>query len=329
VYRTRHGNSPDEFDIGVSDLKNGTRHVLTRGVFARRFAPGLFGIVRADGVLAMARVDERTMTLKGTPTPVIDGIRTRLLASVDLTIAAGTLMYVRGAANPASVSAVRVTRDGASKPIDPPVVVTPANNRGLALSPDGRRLVVDMVGPTSTDLWVKELPAGPFSRLTFDGLENTRPSWTPDGQSVLYILNRGSGTNVAQVWRKKADGSAPAESVYATSRSIVEASMSGDAQWLLNRINGDTGPDIYGIRLGQDTTPVPLASGPFAETNPTLSPDGRWLAYVSNESGALEVYVRPFPQVNAGRWQHLHRRHAPSALQRVRHPVPARPHSLL
>ncbi len=144
-----------------------------------------------------------------------------------------------------------VTRDGAAKPIDPPVVVTPPNNRGLALSPDGRRFVVDMVGPKSTDLWVKELPAGPFSRLTFEGLENTRPSWTPDGQSVLYILNRGSGVNTTQVWRKKADGSAPAESVYATSRSIVEATMSRDGQWLIYRINSDSGgADIYGRATG-------------------------------------------------------------------------------
>ena len=304
IYRTRHSNSPDEFDIGVSDLKNGTRHVLTKGVFARRIAPGLLGIVRADGVLTVVRVDERTMTLKGTPVAVIEGVRTKLLASVDLTLAAGTLMYVRGGANVASVSAVWVTRDGAAKVIDPPVVVTPPNNRGLALSPDGRRFVVDMVGPKSTDLWVKELPAGPFSRLTFEGLENTRPSWTPDGQSVLYILNRGSGVNTTQVWRKKADGSAPAESVYATSRSIIEAIMSRDGQWLIYRVNSDSGgADIFGVRLGRDTTPVPLVTGPFAEASPALSPDGRWLAYVSNESGNLEVYVRPFPDVSRGRWQ--------------------------
>ena len=73
---------------------------------------------------------------------------------------------------PANVGAAWVTRDGAVQPLDPPLVVTPPNNRGLALSPDGRRLVIDMVGPKSTDLWVKELPAGPFSRLTFEGLEN-------------------------------------------------------------------------------------------------------------------------------------------------------------
>ena len=132
----------------------------------------------------------------------------------------------------------------------------------------------------------------------------TRPSWTPDGQSVLYILNRGSGVNTTQVWRKKADGSAPAESVYATSRSIVEATMSRDGQWLIYRINSDSGgADIYGVRLGQDTTPVPLLTGSFAEGNPALSPDGRWLAYVSNESGNPEVYVRPFPDVSRGRWQ--------------------------
>jgi len=70
IYRTRHSNSPEEFDIGVSDLKTGNRRVLTKGVFARRIAPGLLGIVRADGVLTVVPIDERSMTLKGTPAPV-------------------------------------------------------------------------------------------------------------------------------------------------------------------------------------------------------------------------------------------------------------------
>ncbi len=304
VYRTRSSNALEEFDIGVSDLKTGARHVLTRGIFARRIGAGLFIIVRADGVLTLARVDERTMTLRGSPVPVLDGLKTKLLGSVDLTVSGGTLMYVRGGSNSYRVSAVWVTREGAAKPIEPAVVVTPPNNRGLALSPDGRRLVVDMVGPKSTDVWVKELPAGPFSRLTFDGLANFAPFWSSDGKYIMYLLNPGQGSNIVQVWRRKADGSAPAESVFATSRSTIEASMSKDGEWLFYRINNDsTGPDVYGIRLGGDTTPVPLLTGPAAETNPSLSPDGHWLAYVSNESGTLEVYVRPFPHVNAGRWQ--------------------------
>ncbi len=304
VFRTRHSGAPDEFEIGAFDLKNHTRRSLTKGVFARHVADGMLGIVRSDGVLVVARVDPGTLELKSAFTPVLDGLRTKLLGSVDLVAAGSTLLYVRGTASTATVRAVWVSRDGVLKPIEPPVVVTPANNRGLALSPDGRRLVVDMVGPRSTDLWVKDLPSGPFSRLTFDGLENTKPSWTPDGQSVLYILNRaGTGVASMQVWRKRADGAAAPESVYATSHPINEALMSHDGRWLIYRVITDSGPDVYGIRLGQDTTPVPLLTGPFNEASPALSPDGRWLAYASNESGTQEVYVRPFPKVSTGRWQ--------------------------
>ena len=101
IYRTRRSNSPEEFDIGVSDLKTGTRRALTKGVFARRFAPGLLGIVRADGVLTVIPIDERTMTLKGTPVAVIEGVRTKLLASVDLTMAAGSASAACEAATPA------------------------------------------------------------------------------------------------------------------------------------------------------------------------------------------------------------------------------------
>ncbi len=77
---------------------------------------------------------------------------------------------------------------------------------------------------------------------------------------------------------------------------------SPDGEWLVYRVNAES-PDLYALRIGVDSVPVPLVATEFLETAPRVSPDGRWLAYVSNESGQREVYVRPFPNTNDGKWQ--------------------------
>jgi Tol biopolymer transport system component len=198
---------------------------------------------------------------------------------------------------------VYVSRDGSITPLNPPVTFNPSANWGLSLSPDGTRIALDVVGAASPDIWIKQLPAGPLSRLTFDGIVSNRPTWTPDGRSVLYLSVPDSGP--PSVWKKRADGSTAAELVWQVpGRPIAEASLSRDGQWLIYRANqADGNRDIYGVRPGRDTVPTPLLTGRFMEYGAALSPDGRWLAYTSNESGQDEIYVRPFPNTNAGRWQ--------------------------
>jgi serine/threonine-protein kinase len=103
---------------------------------------------------------------------------------------------------------------------------------------------------------------------------------------------------------RRADGSAPAEPVLQLKQPVGEASLSRDGQWLIYRITGENGNrDMYAVRPGRDSTPIPLLTGRYREQGAALSPDGRWLAYTSDESGRDEVYVRPFPNTSAGRWQ--------------------------
>jgi hypothetical protein len=161
-----------------------------------------------------------------------------------------------------------------------------------------------VLGTASPDIWIKQLPAGPLSRLTFDGLSSIRPQWTSDGRSVIYIMTPDSGLQGA--WKKRADGSSPAELLWQDPgrQTIAEATLSNDGQWLIYRINkADGNRDIYAVRPGRDSVATPLLAGPSQELGPALSPDGKWLAYSSNESGANQVFVRPFPGVNTGRWQ--------------------------
>ena len=126
-------------------------------------------------------------------------------------------------------------------------------------------------------------------RLTTMG-RNDRPEWTADGTRVLYRTTRDGGD---QIWWQPADGSARAERLHVGGQ---EAVVSGDGKWLVTRSIGSSSKrDIRYRALVGDTTTFPVADSEFEELMPRLSPDGRWIAYVSDESGVLEVYVRGFP----------------------------------
>jgi serine/threonine-protein kinase len=305
LYRSRRNLNPSDFDIAVFDFKTRERHVLTKGLLAR-YVDGYMVFLRSDGAVLAAPFDQDRLKLTGPAVPLFEGVMTKPFGSADLAISAtGTIAYVPGLASTAGgvAEVVYVSREGAISPLNPPATINPSANRALSLSPNGTRLALDVVGVASPDIWIKQLPAGPLSRLTFDGLGSFRPSWTRDGQYVLYIMTPDSGFQT--VWKKRADGSTAAELVWRVpGSSIVEAILSNDGQWLIYRVNlTDGNRDIYAVRPGRDTVPIPLLTGSYVEQGAALSPDGRWLAYISNESGQDEIYVRPFPNVNAGRWQ--------------------------
>ena len=299
LLRARRGVNPDDFDLIVVDLKTRSRHVLTKGLLARYLPPGYLVYVRSDGALLAARFQPGDTAFRGPAAPILDGVMTKSFGSVDLTLSRdGTLLYVPGSTTNVSGELAWVGRDGAVTPLQPSVPIALSVNRGMALSPDGSRLVVDQTSDRSMDLWVKQLPSGPISRLTFDGSVNLRPSWTPDGSSVVFLSNRDSTIGV---WVQRADGSAAARRIFAA-RDLAEAFLSHDGKWLVYRVNAAS-RDVYAIRPGQDSTPVPLLTTRFNEQSVALSPDGAWLAYSSDESGNFEVYVRPFPHTADGRWQ--------------------------
>ncbi len=101
---------------------------------------------------------------------------------------------------------------------------------------------------------------------------------------------------------RRADASAPAELLLDEERTLWEVTYSPDGEWLVYRAQEAGAPNLYALRLGMDSVPVPLVVTEFFDSEPAVSPDGRWLAYRSSESGRSEVYVRPFPNTSSGRW---------------------------
>jgi Tol biopolymer transport system component len=156
------------------------------------------------------------------------------------------------------------------------------------------------------NIWIKPVGEGPMARLTFIG-EERMPRWSPDGERVAFISPRLGNLDV---WSLRADGLGEAELLADLEQSVAEVTWTPDGRSLLVRTAGAAGVaggrDIYMVRvLGGEGggEPVPLLTSPADEAAPEVSPDGRWLAYNSDETGRREVFIRPFPNVTAGQFQ--------------------------
>ena len=212
---------------------------------------------------------------------------------------AGVLMY-REAAEEPNRTLVRVSRDGASQEVVDPSWTEELGS--IALSPDGRQLAVAIRDEQGEDLWVKQLDRGPATRLTSSPGLDRRPSWSPDGTRVLFPSDRGETRSLYAV---RADGVGEAELVLAVEKQIDQALWSPDGEWLIYRVGATAGVrDIFARRRSGDSATIAVSAHPEAdEDSPAISPDGRWIAYVSNESGNEEIYVRPFPNTQDRRVQ--------------------------
>jgi len=296
LFTIQRRNNLQASDVAVLDLKTRTRHTVVQGLTARYAPSGHLLYVTATGDLMAAPFDLKRLTVTGEPFALTSSVAGRAFGAVDLALSeSGTLIYQIGAQQTASSEVVYLTRDGTASVVDSG---WKGDFQTLALSPDGRQLAVSKIDGAEQQVWVKQLPRGPLSKLTFEGNLSYRPSWTPDGRYVGFASNQ-SGRIL--FYRKRADGSATTEPVAShPGRTVMEGSWSRDGRWLLYRTIPN---DIFAKGLGSDTATVPLVVSSFDELSPRLSPDGRWLAYTSAESGRLEVFVRPFPNTQSAKWQ--------------------------
>jgi serine/threonine-protein kinase len=301
LFRVRHeGQGPGDFEIMVQPLPKGRARVLLRGLYARYASTGHLVVVTADGKLLVVPFDLGKLAVSGPPAALYEGLESNPFEAAVALSAAGTLIY-ETASQASAREVVWVTREGLATRVDSAWKLDGVIN-ALSLSPNGRAIALELARNAKSDIWVKQLPGGPFSRITFGDTGYTRPSWTPDGSQVLFLGDRGDGGGIPFI--RRADGIGPATRLLSPNVAFGQALESGDGHWLiLRRVIGDVGNgDILGARVG-DTALATLVGSPAREWMPALSPDGKWLAYSSDESGAFEVYVRPFPNVTTARWQ--------------------------
>jgi hypothetical protein len=291
------------YAIAVADIPSGTHRVIVDdAMYARYASSGHLLYVTGNKTLMVVPFDQSSMRVTGEPTVLSEGMRLGLLGgSADLAVSAtGTLVYATGAGQ-GKQELVWVTRDGRAQAVDPE---WPSDYLGFpALSPDGKWLAVARVANAEPlNIWIKRLDRGPSIRLTLEGNDNFDPGWTPDGRSVTF--SSAHATGATDLWTKRADGSAQAVMQLHRKGDLYSARWSPDGKWLLFQtdIASPGSGDILGIRPGIDTAPVPVVATTFTEMSPALSSNGRWLAYISNQTGEDEIYVVPFPNTGAGKW---------------------------
>jgi serine/threonine-protein kinase len=200
-----------------------------------------------------------------------------------------------------------VDRTGAQLPVDSSWrfrFAQDEGNYGWSLSPDGNRVVINITASSGDDIWSRELPNGPASRMTFDASSEYRPRFSPDGRMVTYILKRDPAQASGVLVQRRADGTGTVDTLLSV--PVLEGFRThGD--WIVARTGGDVGGpgrDIVGLRIGVDRAPRPLVANPaYDEAAPAVSPDGKWIAYESDETGRSEIYIRPFPDTDGGKWQ--------------------------
>jgi len=215
----------------------------------------------------------------------------------------GTLVYLPGSENANVAPLDWLTRDGKTTPLR----ATPANWSGVQIAPDGRRLAFSLTDTANTDVWTYEAGRDAATRLTFDPGVDRNPVWTPDGRRLVYASSRTGG--VQNLYWQRADGSGDATRLTTSPNLQNPGSWHPSGRFLaFDETRPQTGPDLLILPVEGDEasgwkpgTPTVFLSGLFAERWPRFSPDGRWLAYESTESGGVEVYVRPFPGPG-GKW---------------------------
>jgi len=295
-------SAPDR--IEAMRLSTGERHVITPGARSYVTSTGHLVFASPDGRLLAARFDSDALALLGAPIPVVDDLSIPASDPAYVLSENGTLLYWSGPAASVRGEFVWVTREGVVTPVDPSWTFNPGGgNVAWSLSPDGRRLAFrDMDGGDGGEVWIKEMDQGPLSRLTFSPSADGFPIWSPDGQTVLFISDRqGAGVDI---WQRRADGTGEDRLYLDTERNVVELAASPGSPWIVFRAASPPSRDILAQRPAEDREAAQLlVSTEFDEVSPALSPDGRWLAYTSFETGGPQVYVRPFPDVDQGRWQ--------------------------
>ena len=299
---------PARSAIGVADFATGHVQAILQGVRAIYAPAGFLIFAKASGALSAVAFDVHSLRTSGTARELPDTAALRsgnFAPTADLTLGPrGTLAYVAGGEE--TFKTVSVDRSGAWLPFGDAGASSLGD--GMAVSADGSRVVQSLGGDDrAVHLWIQPTAGGRNVRLTFDGTLNSRPRWRPGTNDITYLSDRESiGSAKLRLYERDASGQGTVRRVATGDpRAVGDHLWSPDGKWLILRTDNQEpgGGDIIAIRPGVDSVARSLVSTPAEELSPEISPDGRWLAYTSNESGRREVYVRPFPDAGEGRYQ--------------------------
>ncbi len=298
VHDDSHG-----LDVAVLDLSTGRSKVVMPGASSAEYVASGHLVYAAGGSLLASRFDLARLQVVGDPVVVVERLRTGSNGAADFSVSQnGTLVFVAAAPdNQPGESRVLawVDRQGREEPINAP----PRSYLVVRLSPDGTRVIADIRDQVS-QVWTWDLGRQTLTRLSGEQSLNDNPIWTPDGRRIFF---RSARAGSYDVFSQAADGTGTAEQVTHSLNSPIPKAISPDGKTLVvtEQRPGKIGGHLNLVALDHQgkSQSQPLINTAVATNNPDISPDGHWVAYQSNESGLWEISVRPFPNVDEGRWQ--------------------------
>jgi Tol biopolymer transport system component len=252
-------------------------------------------IFNTQGVIAVHQLDRTRGTLVGEPQTIIESAPINPYLAPEVSVAATGAIAYRSWVDERQLRWF----DRAGTPLESVGEPSRDGLRKPRLSPDGKRLAVDRIVLGNRDVWIRDLANGAMTRFTTDRSLDGYPVWSPDGSEIAFLSDRHGSYDI---FVKSSNGTGPEKELLRAAGNQWPLDWSRDGRWLLYYDAKNAG-DLWAMPVvGEDRTPVPIAQSPFAESDAALSPDGRWVAYPSNDSGRAQIVVQSFPKATA-KWQ--------------------------
>ena len=296
----------NDADLVAQPLPTGAPKVVLRGGYHGRYLPSGHLVYIHSGTLFAATFDLDRLEVTSQPVPFLEGVRSNsITAGAQFSISnGGMLAYLPGPSIGAGTVPHWMTRDGQTTAMK----MAPANWFNIAFAPDGSRVAME-VRDEALEIWVHDIERGTLARLTSDPASDSKPVWAPDGGRIAFASTRAN-PSIANLYVQSADGTGAATRLTVGDKVQQPASWHPGGKYLLfEETNPQTGIDLMVLDVeGSERPgwkpgdPRVYVGDPGRQWDAAFSPDGRWVAYVSNESGTAEIYVRPFPGPG-GKWQ--------------------------
>jgi Tol biopolymer transport system component len=276
--------------IYLSSLDGLQPKLLVNGDTAASITPSGFLFFLRQGTLFAQSFDFKKLQVIKEPTPIAEQVITDQVNASAFSAAPGIIAYRPGGS---AASRQLTWFDRTGKPLG---VVGEIDLDGLNtvdLSPDGKHVAVMRSPNSNTDIWLLDTARGIPTRFTFDAAIDAQPVWAPDGSRVVFSSNR---KGIFNLYSKLATNVGTEDLLLTTDQVLTANDVSPDGRFLLfRRADPNNGYDLWVLPMFGEKKPVPFRATPFDERDGQFSPDGRWVAYQSNESGRFEIYVQPFP----------------------------------
>jgi len=294
------GSRADSVAVKVGSIDSKDVKILAIGNYSRiDFAPPGYVLFVRDRALMAQPFDAKALKLTGEPFPVVDDVSAGGggASNADFSVSDNGVLVCRGGVGSGNSRLVWLDRTGKALG----TLGAAADYSTISLSPDGERVAAEIgqLG-AGVDIWILDRIRGVTTRLTFDPGDDLWPVWSPDGTRITFGSNRAGNFGI---YEKQSNGVGADDLVLKTADDVGPSDWSSDGRYLICLSSAPaTRWDIWALPTFGDRKPTPFLKTQFADYEARLSPDGRWLAYSSSESGLREIYIQAFPDAG-GKWQ--------------------------